>query len=437
MVAKGSETYKLDPRNARTHPARNKDAVEKSLRELGAGRSIVVDADGVVIGGNAVYEEAVKLGIPVKEIETSGEELIVVRRVDLKTDDPRRKALALADNQISTLAEWDDDVLDGLLGEIEDIDLDVMGFEDEEEPEDDSEAASEMVDKAAELLEKWEVERGQIWEIPGKAGVHRVMCGDSLNATDVEALCRGQVQGVFTSPPYALQREAKYGGIHPDAYVDWWGSVQETMRKVLLPDGSVFVNIKPHCDSGERSLYVLDLVSAMKRVYGWRFVEELIWTHSGTPGKPVNRFKNQFEPIYQFALGNKFKFRPGNVTHLSDDAISNGGGSNVSASQGIVDVVPSGHIGQAYPGNVVSVGKNREALGHPAAFPVTLPAFFIKAYSDNGDAWYDPFLGSGTTVVAAEQEDRIAYGMEISEKYVAVVLERMASHGLEPVKVYG
>ena len=121
--------YKLDPRNARTHPERNKAAVEASLRDLGAGRSIVVDADGVVIGGNAVYEQAQKLGIPVREIETDGEELVVVRRIDLKTDDPRRKALALADNQIGLLGEWEDDVLAELQSELlGEIDFDVMGF---------------------------------------------------------------------------------------------------------------------------------------------------------------------------------------------------------------------------------------------------------------------------------------------------------------------
>ena len=128
MTEKKAKKITLDPRNARTHPDRNRSAVEKSLRELGAGRSIVVDRDGVIVGGNAVYEQAVKLGIPVKEIETNGDELIVGRRVDLATDDPRRKALALADNQIGTLGEWDDVVLGDLLGELEDIDFDVMGF---------------------------------------------------------------------------------------------------------------------------------------------------------------------------------------------------------------------------------------------------------------------------------------------------------------------
>ena len=128
-----AKKIKLDPRNARSHPDRNRSAVEKSLRELGAGRSIVVDRDGVIVGGNAVYEQAVKLGIPVKEIETNGDELIVVRRVDLATDDPRRKALALADNQIGTLAEWDEVTLEELQTELlGEINFDVMGFDEEE-----------------------------------------------------------------------------------------------------------------------------------------------------------------------------------------------------------------------------------------------------------------------------------------------------------------
>jgi hypothetical protein len=122
--------YTLDPRNARRHSDPNKKAVESSLRELGAGRSIVVDRDGVVIGGNAVYEQALKLGIQVREVETSGDELIVVRRVDLATDDPKRKALALADNQIATLAEWEQERLAELLAEVGDIDFGTMGFAD-------------------------------------------------------------------------------------------------------------------------------------------------------------------------------------------------------------------------------------------------------------------------------------------------------------------
>jgi len=120
---------KPDRRNARLHPERNLEAVEQSLKELGAGRSIVVDRNGVIIGGNAVYEKAKELGIPIKEVETDGSELVVVRRVDLDTDDPRRKALALADNQIALLAEWDNNVLWDLKEELTgQLDLTALGF---------------------------------------------------------------------------------------------------------------------------------------------------------------------------------------------------------------------------------------------------------------------------------------------------------------------
>jgi len=101
--------------------------------------------------------------------------------------------------------------------------------------------------------------------------------------------------------PYAEQRKEQYGGIPADDYVEWWG-VQEHVRTRLADDGSFFVNIKPHCEDGERVLYVFDLVLAMKRQWGWRFVDELCWrdTRDGVPGGWNNRFKDGFEPIYQF-----------------------------------------------------------------------------------------------------------------------------------------
>lgn len=149
MTDKRKRKITLDPRNARTHSDRNKEAAEKSLRELGVGRSIVVDRDKVTIGGALIYEKAMELGIPVEEIHTEGDKLIVVVRDDLGTDDPRRKALALADNQIGTLAEWDELVLEELqtelLGEIE---LDVMGFDEPKgwEPKEDGQDLSDGVE---------------------------------------------------------------------------------------------------------------------------------------------------------------------------------------------------------------------------------------------------------------------------------------------------
>jgi DNA modification methylase len=87
----------------------------------------------------------------------------------------------------------------------------------------------------------------------------------------------------------------------------------------------------------------------------------------------------------------------------------------------------------AFPGNrVPQFRETHTATGHTAAFPVGLPAFFVQAYSDPGDLIFDPFLGSATTIVAAEKTGRIGCGTELSPKYVAVCLERLAILGLTP-----
>lgn len=102
---------RLDHRNYRKHGEENKRVIKKSLEELGAGRSILVDSEGEIIAGNGVFEQAQELGIPVRIIETDGAELIAVKRKDLATDDERRKRLALADNAASDTSEWAQDLL--------------------------------------------------------------------------------------------------------------------------------------------------------------------------------------------------------------------------------------------------------------------------------------------------------------------------------------
>jgi len=106
-----ADEIKFDKRNYRKHNDKNKSLINKSLRELGAGRSIVVDSEGEIIGGNGVYEQAKKLKMPVKVIETDGSELVVVKRTDLKTDDDKRKRLAIMDNSTSDTSSFDTELL--------------------------------------------------------------------------------------------------------------------------------------------------------------------------------------------------------------------------------------------------------------------------------------------------------------------------------------
>ncbi len=193
---------------------------------------------------------------------------------------------------------------------------------------------------------------------------------------------------------------------------------------MLADDGSWFVNIKEHCEDGQRSLYVKDLTIAHVRRWGWRFVDELVWCHQGLPGKYDARFKNQFEPVFHFARGNDLKFRPRAVSHDSDAVPwREPGDPGREGANGNIACPSRSEPGLAYPGNVVKVAPGGNGA-HAAAFPVGLPEFFIKAFSDDGDVIFDPFMGSGSTMIAAEKTNRSALGIEISPAYCDVIVER-------------
>lgn len=128
---------KFDKRNYRKHDKKNKSLIKKSLEKFGAGRSIVIDAEGEIIGGNGVYEQAQKLGLKTKIVETDGSELVVVKRTDLKTDDEKRKALAVMDNSTSDTSEFDLELLtaDFTVDELEDFGIELPEEKEDEEVE--------------------------------------------------------------------------------------------------------------------------------------------------------------------------------------------------------------------------------------------------------------------------------------------------------------
>ena len=237
-----------------------------------------------------------------------------------------------------------------------------------------------------------------------------------------------RANGCFTSPPYAEQRKSTYGGIPADRYVDWWEGVQAAVREVLVEDGSFFVNIKPHCEDGQRVLYVFDMVLAMVRRWEWLFVDELSWrnTKNGVPGTWPNRLKNAFEPVYHFSKQTAIKFRPMAAGHGSD-GVFDYHPLNQDSTTGTPFAGAHKHLGYregiALPSNVVELPAEGAGL-HSAPFPIGLPEFFVKAYSDTSDTWLDPFAGSGTTAIAAENLGRQCRAIEISEAYTAVCLQR-------------
>jgi hypothetical protein len=271
----------------------------------------------------------------------------------------------------------------------------------------------------------------------------------------------------FTSPPYADRRKydesSGFRPIAPDDYVQWFRPVSEVVARHIAAYGSWFVNIKPSVtpDGLDTELYVFDLVLAHVREWGWHFGTEFCWERVGVPKSVTRRFKNQYEPIYQFTRGD-WKMRPDAVRHESDNVPMAGNGetgdtswdnihgsgnsaiparknkkgmkgalSGIQGTGGVVGLFVQ--PGLAYPGNrLPPMMSSHEATGHAAAFPVGLPEFFIKAYTDEGDTVYDPFMGSGSTLIAAHRTGRIAYGMEISPAYCDVIRKRYAEHSNRP-----
>ena len=246
---------------------------------------------------------------------------------------------------------------------------------------------------------------------------------------------------IFTSPPYADQRKRTYGGIKPDDYVDWFLPKAMEFHRVLKNDGTFILNIKERVVSGERHTYVLDLILEMKK-QGWFWTEEYIWHKKNSyPGKWPNRFRDAWERLLQFNKNKKFNFYQDRVmipvgdwakdrlAKLSDtdkirdeSRVESGFGKNVSNWVGRKMV---------YPTNVIHLATECANRNHSAAFPIELPKWFIKLFTQPGDIVLDPFVGSGTTAVAAAQLGRNYIGIDTQDQFVKVANER-----LEEIQIY-
>ncbi|OIN88912.1 MAG: site-specific DNA-methyltransferase [Anaerolineae bacterium CG1_02_58_13] len=241
---------------------------------------------------------------------------------------------------------------------------------------------------------------------------------------------------IFTSPPYADQRAKTYGGIKPDQYVDWFIPKAAQFLRVLKPTGTFVLNIKERVVKGERHTYVIDLILRM-REQGWLWTEEFVWHKKNSyPGKWPNRFRDNWERLIQFNKEKSFKmyqeavmvpigdWAKERLAKLSDtDKIrdesraGSGFGKNVSNWVGR-DMV--------YPTNVLHLATETGNKNHSAVFPRDLPAWFIRLFTKPGDIVLDPFVGSGTTALAALQLGRHFVGIDISNEYVELSNERIS-----------
>lgn len=261
--------------------------------------------------------------------------------------------------------------------------------------------------------------------VPFSVPKNKIIYDDVLNA-----LCKfpdNSVDFIVTSPPYADNRKNTYGGVKTSEYVNWFLPVSKELLRVLKPAGTFILNIKEKTEAGERSTYVLELILAMRK-QGWLWTEEFVWHKKNCfPGKWPNRFRDAWERCLQFNKSKKFnmyqeevmvpvggwaKSRLNNLSETDlrrDNAkTASGFGKNVSNWVGREKV---------YPTNVLHLATECGNKKHSAAFPIELPLWFIKLFSKKGDIVLDPFIGSGTTAVAAVRLDRNYIGIDNVKEY--------------------
>lgn len=461
-----------DNLNANQGTERGLKMLEASLAQLGAGRSILTDKSGVVIAGNKTLESAAALGVTeVLLVPTDGTRLVAVVRTDLDmsdTVDPRARRLALADNRVGQVdLAWNPEALLALAQEFgEDITADlwspeewratVMANLDLEGLQGGRPAPRES--DLAGLAETWGTESGQAWRIPSLSRpgeFHRLACGDAGNQQDITRALGGQVPRLLiTSPPYwvGMEYETQRSEREIDEFINrcataWAGVMPADFGRIVIDTGTAAI----HRVEKGRPVEVLPLVErwqAALKPWGWLMRHLRIWAKSGGGLQGVTGTLSPHTDAVDMHWEHL-----ATLTHSSQEkdldtlAQALGQVAGPAALQALDwahlatwwnpqgDYRGQEKVGQPWAQQGVWDDIRGEAGAdgaHVAAFPIEVPRRFILLYSRDGETVLDPFLGSGTTLLAAEALGRLCVGLELSPAYLAAALQRFADSGLVP-----
>ena len=356
------------------------DAVANSIKEFGWQQPIVVDNGGVIIAGHTRYKAAKQLKL--KEIP------IVV--ADNLTEE-QVNAYRLADNKSGDLATWDDDELQEELDKILDIDMTDFGFDLETELEDD-----EVIDDdyEEEVPEEPKSKLGQVYQL----GRHRLMCGDSTKPEDVKKLMNGvQADLLITDPPYNVDYSSKdYGRTEisktrkNDDITNDKMENEQFMQFLVQAFRNASINMKL---GASFYIWFSDLATVQfneaAKESGLNVKETLIWV------------KNNF------VLGRQ------DYQHKHEPCL-----------YGWVDGGSHSWYSDRKQTTILNFDKPQRSDLHPTMKPIPLFDYQIKNSSKSGDIVLDLFGGSGTTLMACEQDGRNAYLMEFDPRYVDVIIDR-------------
>lgn len=356
------------------NPRKNDEAVKyvaESIKQFGFKVPIVIDKNNVIVAGHTRYKASKKLKL---------EEVPCIVADDLSEE--QIKAYRLADNKVSEKAEWDFDLLGEELEDLFDFDMTLFGFDDVLEEE-----STEVAEDDFEVSppEEPKPKPGDIYQL----GVHRLMCGDSTSIDDVEKLM-GEFKAdlLITDPPYNVAYEGKTKDaltIENDSMDD--GEFRQFLRDaftaadVVMKEGAVFYIW--HADSEGYNF------RGACHDIGWQVRQCLIWNkNTMVMGRQDYHWKH--EPcLYGWKAG-------------------------------------AGHLwaSDRKQTTILEFDRPQRNAEHPTMKPVKLFDYQIQNNTKKEDVVLDLFGGSGTTLIACEQNGRKSFTMELDTRYVQVIIER-------------
>jgi DNA modification methylase len=380
-----------DPQNTNRGTDRGRAALERSLREYGAGRAVLIDRHGRIIAGHKTVEQAKRLGIRLRVVKTDGQHLVAVQRDDLDlATDPRARALAIADNRVGELdLEWDVEVL----RQLHDAGLDLSAFWS------DAEFAALFAEPNTGLTDEnavvepgpTDIVRGDLFVL----GRHRLLCGDATSAGDVTHLLDGAKPILMTSdPPYGVRYDPAWrhrvnpkqrttvGRVANDDRAEWTAAWQ-------LFSGSIAYVWHAGLKAPE--------VAADLEAAGFTIRSQIIWVKSHF-ALSRGDYHWSHEPCW-YAVRGKGQWR---------------GDRRQTTVWEVAHLNPFGGVRSA----------ENAVTGHSTQKPVRLFEIPLLNHTVAGEGVYDPFCGSGTAIIAAEKHGRACYAMDIDPQYVQVAVTR-------------
>lgn len=381
------------------------DAVASSIAEFGFKVPIIVDRNNVVVTGHTRLQAAKKLGLA---------EVPVLMADDLS--DAQVKAFRIADNKVSELASWNEELLEAELAAIKDtggIDMGEFGFtEDELDALDDVEEDSPPeVEEVADPITK----PGDLYQL----GRHRLLCGDSTSLTDIATLTDGaQIDLLLTDPPYNVAYEGQDGmtiqndDLDDGAFLEFLTKANQAADSVLKPGGAFYI-----WHASSEGFNFRKSIAAV----GWLQKQLLIWVKDRfVLGR--QDYQNQHEPCL-------YGWKPGAGHYFSDKRTE----STVIEDRPNLEKMDKAELKELckellgrQPVETTILREQRPQSNdlHPTMKPVKLFARLILNSTRKGEKVLDLFGGSGTTLVACEQLGRQAYLMELDPRYCDAIVKR-------------